>query len=342
VQEIPAELATVTQLRLLRRRPAAGQTPVATLLYHGNKYTDLWQVAATEPMPDLSPGKQARYDGIRTCLRCRLRRERPWEQAPATGRRVCPECAEAEAQASWWRTRALARAAATSWAAGVVADPSVVLLCLRSLGPASLAGWVHAESSAGEVLLSAKLRHNERDFDRGGWRPDTWTAEVLSVRRIANEIRALVGRRLVSWSAHATGPHGLVWNMRSLLGEELPLAVTPGPIGWNPGAVGDELGSWYSEWLGVRRITSGSWRWERQTVHHTLPEATDPDPNPPAAVARMRELLGLMAADDHPAGPPTCRELLPGGREVCGASGPVVAAAVRTHGMCLTCQDGAR
>jgi hypothetical protein len=325
VGEIPAELATVTQLRLLRRRPAAGQTPVATLLYHGNKYTDLWQVAATEPMPDLSPSRRARYEAVRTCLRCGLRRERPWKPAPETDRRVCPPCAEAEAEASWWRARNLARAGAVAWAVEVLADPAVVLFHEQSVAILTLG--VRVVDVAGAVLLDATVRHNERD----GLGP--CPAGAVSIRDVANQVRALAGRRLIVWSEHRYGPHSLVWNMRTLLGEELDLAVNRPADPWGPS---DELGVRYAEWLGVRD-GSGSWRYDRRILYPPLPPAQATPPDPAAAVTRMRELLGLMAVDDHPAGPPTCHGLLPGGRTVCGASGALAVGAIRSHGVCREC-----
>lgn len=301
--EVPAGLATRTALRQQRRRPAPGQEPAATLLYYGNQYVPLYAIDGTEQLPPLSPGRKARYEAIRTCWRCRLRRDQPWEPAPGTKQRLCPDCAEAEAEASWWQNRNQARAAAAAWAAGVLADPDAVLLhCVRDGTDLTLTAYAILPADrdhlpAGTVVLDAKLGHEDAE----------------DVRAVADQIRALADRRIVPWTHWPTGPDVLAWAIETHLGAAPDLHVKRGPYTWKPGSSGDELGLWYAEWLGVR-AGDGSWRYDRNIRSQVL-SAVDPK----AAVERMYELLRYMAVDDHPAGPPRCPGLIPGTRDVCGA-----------------------
>ncbi|MFY1669523.1 hypothetical protein ACN27G_06145 [Plantactinospora sp. WMMB334] len=336
--EIPDGLATVTQLRLQRRRPAPGQRPAAELLYYGNSYTELWTVAETEQLPALSPGQQTAYDAARRCARCGEQRDQPVPRDHLSGRRVCAPCGEAEAEMSWWVWRHQARAAAVAWAAGVLADPHAVLVHERGVGHL-LFGAFALVPATGQVLLDApRIRYNDRDYAASTMRPESWNDPrgTVGIVDIADQVRSLAGRRLIVWTGSFTGRGlgSLIWNMRWELGEDLESALTPAdrPHRWVPGVTGDELGDWYADWLSVRR-PAGSWRYGRDVQAVPLPDQPD---GPGGAVAHMLTLLRCMAVDDHPAGPPTCPGLRPGGREVCGAGGPLV------DGLCRSCQGPLR
>lgn len=328
--EIPEHLATVTMLRRMRRRLDPGQQPVASLIYYGNCYTELYEIAASVELPPRSPGRQAAYIAARTCARCGAVRDTPWPTAPVpctTGRRLCAECAEGEAESSWWEWRHQARAAAVAWAQEVSTDPATVLF--HADETALLTVDVYAvDLATGEVLIDARIRHDERDYqETPTWRPDSWDDTTVSIRDVADQVRALAGRRLIDWYAYYKGPRPLVWNMKTLLGEDVPLAIARRPYTWEPGVTGDDMGNWYSDWLSVR-ARDGSWRYDRWITHHDLPAGAQV---PADVVAHMRQLLHLMAVDDHPAGPPTCPALLDGGRQVCGTPGPLI------EGMCRAC-----
>lgn len=335
VGEIPDHLATVTMLRLQRRHPAPGQPAAASLLYAGNKYTELYDIAGTEQMPALSPGQQVAYAAARTCARCREQRETPWPRDALTGRRVCDPCGEAEAESSWRAERLAARQAAVAWAREVLADPAAVLIHCKGTG-LLLFGAHAVELATGTVLLDApRVWHNERDYPATSlWRPSTWDDTTVGIADIADQVRALGGRRLIAWSGNSSA-HTLGWNMRTLLGEDLEqsLAVVRRPLRWAPDVTGDEVAPWYAGWIGQRhepRAGGGRWRQYRDVRHQDLPF---PAGNPDVAgeAAHMLVLLDRMAVDDHPAGPPACPALDPGGREICGSTELIEGRLCRRH-----------
>ena len=334
--QIPDGLATKTMLTESRRRPAPGQAPAATLFYHGNQHAPLYRIDATVEMPPPS----ARYVAARTCARCRATRATPWPVAPApatSGRRLCVDCAEAEAEASWWRMRHRARAAAVAWAQSVIADPMAVLVHSISVGQLVL-GLYAVELATGELLLHERIRHNERDYPPGsGYRPPSWSDPgVVGIRDVAEQVQALTRRRLVTWSASRTGLSLITWNMWTGLGEDLGqgLAVQPCLSTWSPGApAGDEIGTWYADWHGTRD-RDGSWRYDRSVRWHDLPWASGADQSPDmtAQVTEVRRRLQLIATDDHPTGEPDCPALLPRSRRVCARLVPLT-----STGVCPDC-----
>ncbi|GAB3856688.1 hypothetical protein GCM10029963_53480 [Micromonospora andamanensis] len=157
VAEIPDHLATVTMLRRLRRRPAEGQEPAATLFYHGNKHTDLYEIAASQELPALSPGRQAAWTAARTCARCQATRTNPLAHIDR-GRRLCAGCVVTErtaaARPSWLRLRA----AAVQWARDVLDHPDTVLIAAYGLTDWGAPYHVHAMTPDKEVLVDVVAR----------------------------------------------------------------------------------------------------------------------------------------------------------------------------------------
>ncbi|MFI6759394.1 hypothetical protein ACIBF5_09660 [Micromonospora sp. NPDC050417] len=315
--EIPEHLATVTMLGQQHRRLADGQACVAYLLYSlGNHYTPLYRVVDAVTLPPLSPGRQARYDEVRLCARCRAHKATPWPRDHTTRRRVCPWCAEAEAKSSWLAERNQARAAAVKWATEVI-DAGAVLIHEEQAPGAS---WTVAAADVvtGAELVDAWILPHWATLQE---HPEAVTGDGPElIGDVAPRLKSLTGRRLIAWGA------GHVKRLRSALtgiGEQdiLPL-VRPGEATWTPDqAPGDELGVWYAEWLGVR-AREASWRYDRTVRQHAVPcPAGDPAL---CIVAAELRLLHLIAADDHPAGPVTCPTLLPGTRTICGAPGPLL------------------
>ncbi|WP_433379474.1 hypothetical protein [Streptosporangium sp. CA-115845] len=88
-----AQLATATMLRHLRRRPAAGQQPLA--VYPTRKgYAPLFAVADSAELPPLPPARHAAWELARTCARCGTRGQRPLGKARQDGQRYCEACQE--------------------------------------------------------------------------------------------------------------------------------------------------------------------------------------------------------------------------------------------------------
>lgn len=304
--EVPDHLATVTMLRLTRRRPAPDQLPAATLLYHGNKYTELYEIAGTEQLPPLPPRRQAAWTAARTCARCADTSLAPWP--PRRGRRLrrlCPHCDQAEgiaaARPSWLRLRA----AATAWARGVLADPDTVILAAYHHDRGG--GYplhVRAETPlTGEVLVDVVAQSHQPSIRR------VLAPGAVVVDELVPHLMPLVGRRLV----HAIRSHQGVYTHGGPLDELDSMSaywwIRDPSIRQRPG---DAIGQRWTDWH-ARPAAGTVWPGRDGLASQDLPANDAAE-----LAAQIRVGLALMAADAHPDGPATCPWLPPTGLTACG------------------------
>ncbi len=319
VGEIPEHLATATMLRRQRRRLADGQPAVASLLYRGNKYTSLYELAASVPLPALSPKRQASWTGARTCARCQATSDTPWP-TPNDDRRLCLGCTRAErlaaARPSWLRLRA----AAVTWASEVLANPDSVILA------AYQHGWgypmqVRAENLAGEVLVDVRVV-SSHPSSRTVLTPGAINADL-----VVPHLMPLVGRRLIHTVRSRRGGFADWVTPLDRLEDMTRIWHHPGlrdpAVRERPE---DAFGPRWTDWH-ARTWSNGEGIYHAHHGRHGLATVELPGDTAAELTARTRAGLAVMATDTHPDGPPTCPWLPPTGRTPCGAdTGP--------HGLC--------
>lgn len=288
--ELPAtQLATVTMLRRARRRLADEQMPIAS--YPVQKgYAPLYAVADTVPLPALSPKRQAARDIARTCTRCGARRgdaDEPFTRWHRDGQRYCEPCQEPAAEEWWTDQRAEGRRVAAAWAAGVLADPNVVLIHAHGSADSMT---LRAETLDGQVLVEGHL------FNRrvpGWWSPES-KAGVIRPADIVDPMRDLAGRRLITWYR---GPV-----QRGELSRAMAEAAAPETFTFTVAAT-DEFGPHWDEWIAERNTRSlfhGAYNMLRSQPEPVTEDWTD---RPAAVVAHMRQALTTMAAPASAPGP---------------------------------------
>lgn len=152
---LPVEhLASRTMLRVERRRqPARGQRPIAE--YRLRRGTaDLYAVADTKPMPQLSDTRADAWTRARTCHRCSKPAPRPFP-THTDGGRYCSPCREQIAVDHWTEQSRAAQDETALWARAVLDDPAAVLI-------AHDGSWkirrIRAETIAGTVIADVRVR----------------------------------------------------------------------------------------------------------------------------------------------------------------------------------------
>ena len=273
--DLPAlQLATTTMLGRGRRRPAAGQQPIASYLVRGPKcgYRPLFAVADSVALKALSAERHAEYEKARTCARCQVRQAdpfaRPYAEAPDGARycRACWEPAMRELRVATWTA---ARQECTAWAKDVLGDPTALLV----VSTAALASQLRVETVAGQVLISTLVMPQLDTFD---WeymaatdRPsrDAYTEPA----DLAPQLQALAGRRLISAAGTLQLLNGL---MRHDLAE--PLQVRDGDV-------------FHDRWAAWQAGPSGR---PRRPDEIALPN------DAAACMALIRSGLEAMAAED--------------------------------------------
>jgi hypothetical protein len=353
--DLPADrLATVTMLKRMRRRLAEGQQPVASYLSTSQRYSPLYEVAASVELPPLTPGQQARRAVARTCWRCGVTRDDPFPCYYHGGkeqRRLCEDCRRRERLAECMPSWLAGRLAASAWAREVLADPQTVLIHVQRLGPDSRSGWpfrIRAAAVDGTVLLG-------EDVCRV-WLPpncpERKPGQVLAVD-IADKVRALLDRRLVAWGNGS--PLRDLFHDLAQSGEHHDLhrrgvrciCDTPGLLRWHAGTVaqGDDFGERYTSWR-MQRLAGNFW-----PGSDGLARQRPPDQTAAQILDLMPDYLRRMADDDHPDGPAVCPVLpvrsrdpdAPPGIEPCGAAliGPRPGARSDAAGRCAGHTPGA-
>jgi hypothetical protein len=318
--EIPDTLATVTRLRLMRRRLAPGQAPAATLLYQppaavGPQYTPLYEIAATVQLPPLPPVQQARWVAARTCNRCGTLGQAPLPVLD-DGRRRCSGCLEAEACAGWWQRQNVRRLQGSAWAREVLADPAAVLVAEHNKewdAPLQVAFRRPGMPPFLAAVLPYRLRERASEF------PDAAAADVYR-----GEIEQLGQARRIGWTEHplyrlTEQTHWYEWGW---------------PVSLRVDAA-DTVLERYSAWLGDRPAGlsyresyllaghgggRGDYRWVDRLTANSAGEITN----------QMHNILQRMAADAHPAGPLTCPTIGTASTTPCGDP------AVLEHGLCAS------
>lgn len=292
--DLPAEqLATLTMLKRRRRRLAEEQEPIASYLMMRG-YAPLYAVADTIALPVLSETRQARRDAVRTCARCRGRRgdaDQPFPKWHHDGRRYCDPCQEPAAEARWHAQRAIGRQAAAEWAAGVLADPTAVLI--RSRGAE---GNVHlrAETLDGEIIVNAQLYRGKSP----SWWPPEDRVRCVPPADVVDQFRALQGRRLIIWRDH--------WTDLGQLNQTMAPEVFPDVVALSA-AHTDELGPYWDQWIGERSPGMRSFYQNQRLHHQPQPEVDDWRDLPAALLAHMRQALTAMASPDEADEEPACR-----------------------------------
>jgi len=267
-----AGMATVTMLKRHRREPADGQKPVG-YYWTGHDYALLYTAAEAVAMPPLSPGRQRRYDHARTCAECGARALDPFERGD-DGQRYCGPCQGPVHERLWHTARAADRPVIATWAAGVLADPRVVL---GGSGHHQFYRQVQVVDLAGVVLLDAKVRYYARGIDeRVLQRPEL--ADTVSPADLVDQVAALVGRRLVTWWPSLSPDLAVEFDSE---GRGVPALVT---------AADDYLGHLYDRWVG--KVAGSSYRYQPRLAHQPPPW------EPVEQVTRMRDLLAEMATGE--------------------------------------------
>jgi hypothetical protein len=125
--EVPAELYTKTQLGQLDPPRKPGSEPVAQVLYHGNSYAPLYELAAAVEKRPCSPAQRQALDRARDlqylCRRCGAR-----ERDPLGRGRLCDRCGPV---VELWRGHDQAQQAARA----LVADAAAVAVVLATEDP---------------------------------------------------------------------------------------------------------------------------------------------------------------------------------------------------------------
>jgi hypothetical protein len=208
--DLPADLlATRTMLRTeMRREPGPKQRPIGD--YKLRKGTaDLYAVADTVPLPELSPARAAVWTAARTCGRCGKQALRPLPEHADLGR-YCSACRTAAGFERWCEQSREAQTETVEWARAVLADPAAVLI-------AGDCGWdirrLRAETVAGSVIFDVRLRGVD-DLDRLAWANDTPEkaaqrlekyADTIGATQFAPHAAALTGTRLIGWYDNDAG-----------------------------------------------------------------------------------------------------------------------------------------
>ncbi|MER7948900.1 hypothetical protein ABTY59_16080 [Streptomyces sp. NPDC096079] len=129
--DVPDGLYTKTQLAEMEPPLKPGAEPVAQVLYHGNSYAALYEVAAARPKRPATPPQRAALERARelrfVCRRCGVRDDEPLGKG-----RWCMRCSCA---VTMWEKHAQAQATARA----LVADPAAVLLVVDT-DPGELPG----------------------------------------------------------------------------------------------------------------------------------------------------------------------------------------------------------
>lgn len=299
VGDIPPHLATATMLSRLRRSVAPGQQPVASLLYRGNKYTGLYEIAASTAPRDQTPAQAARSLAARTCHRCTAVSGNPYPLNDS-GARTCPPCHRVEDAAVRAVDASRQRYASRDWARQLLlAAPGTAVIIaartVRGIPVISASGfpvWLAAvDVTTGDTLLHAVIRPHRPAPDA------TVPSDAVDLDDVAVQLQALADRRVIRWGAyplHWAYERGAVRNVPAYY-------LAP-----------DDLSYRHRCWRGHAR--------------HKVPlpdvRGTDPAEQLLAVRAEARWMLAdiwAIAADVHPDGPLTCPVLPATGVVACGA-----------------------
>lgn len=312
-------VADKTTLKALRLHLADGQQPVAQY-WTGYQYSQLFKVADAQPMPPLSPARQARWDAARTCARCGERRRDPFDLHENTGRRMCYTCLPVEREVHWYQVRNVDRAHVMRLAQELLADPNLVLWTCTDASPEGGHRWLTAAAgidTSGAVVFAGEVRVNQHQPAPSWWTiPDGFEGRGVPLADYAEQFGQLAGRRILSWQAWQ-GPLELA--VHNELGIDLPavkrdrLVAADGPPLRTSGL--DLAGLW----LGRRRTNDSCWPHSYAPVRdiEAVPVVSwgpaDSDLDLPGkaveCAAKSRHLLTLLrfiAKDCHPDGPPVC------------------------------------
>ena len=185
-----AGLASASGLRRRRLRPGDGCAPVGRF-----RGVPLWQVSDAVPV-EVSPGVAARMDAARTCAVCGVRSDVPWPLGPDRSTRFCPDHAGFAWSRRWSDDHGKAMDACRRWAAGLVADPSTVVVVF-DVEPGGGPGRLVVVALRGAVLVdeAVSLLQVGGRYQLGRVEGGSALVDVEWVDRMAS---VLVGRTLVS------------------------------------------------------------------------------------------------------------------------------------------------
>lgn len=300
---LPAEhLATRTMLKAEnRRQPAKRQRPIAEYKLHKGT-ADLYAVADTVPMSELSTARADAWIKARTCVRCEQGYPRPLPASPE-GDRYCQACHEMEARERWSNQARAVQADAAAWAREVLADPRTALLTDDQSPHDGRGRLYRAETTAGDVLADVRVRTWDT-YDDVHY-PDLWPPEKIAADK-AKSMDGTIGP--TEWKALAASiadHRFIMW--RSCWGHSSLPADLDTPI---PDT--DELSTRLALWTGWMPASRYSYwypepkfPWTYSSVHprYAGHEALRRKPRDLAAeIADMRSLLQRIA--DGPAPEP--------------------------------------
>lgn len=298
--DLPADrLATRTMLARRRRRPADGQEPVASY-WTGHEYVPLYEIASTVELPPLTGKRAEAYAWARLCARCPAVSDEGPHRATADGRRLCGGCHVAEAKVEWAVRHNRDRPLSVAWAAEVLADERTVLVAASKPGKWDRTFDVAAITAAGDEVVSVQLRPRTiaDRTDLGG--------VTIAELHDSGVLDRLADSRLIGWNYGALYDVDRDWAAHRGDWNRFRLPINPDR---------DWFSEQYGRWIGDRAGSWGTAAYVSGWYAHPL----QPEAEPRVLVEEVRKRLQRMAADDHPAGPPSCPVLPPTGLEPCGA-----------------------
>jgi hypothetical protein len=284
-----------TRSGLDRRRLqlAEGQEAVGSV-WSVRTWVPVYAVAAAVPKPALSPAREARYQLVRTCSRCKDRNQDPWPVCWPTGRRTCMTCMPILRETEQRRLANIARRAAVAHATMLLADPQLAI-AVEIRGDV-VEPWytLVAVDGAGDELATVRVARKYARDD------EVDPAGAVRLSAIAGAIDELSSRRLVAW-----------WHDLVLVSTWQEEAGRPGPAlvaeraTYASGRLvdhGGDLAQLARSWLGRND--------HRPLQLEDVAAFTDAERlavGGPHHVARARLLvLQRIAADRHPDGKPWC------------------------------------
>lgn len=297
---LPVEhLASRTMLRTeQRRQPAPGQKPIAE--YRLRRGTaDLYAVADTKPMPQLSDNRADAWTRARTCHRCSKPGPRPFP-SHADGGRYCSACREQLAVDRWTEQSRAAQDDAALWARAVLDDPAAILITHDR-------EWkirrIRAETVAGTVIADVRVRTFD-DLGMLAYHSDGPTeiadreaayAGSIGPAGYAETAPALAVSRIIGWdyNCRQTG-HGMTHVADIALDDvvEDRLALWSGVS--SPHRFGDYFQSPRIPWSWTPRT------YPPYSAHLELRSRKGDDVDLGAELRHLRTLIHLMAEQEPP------------------------------------------
>ncbi len=289
----------------------------------GYQYAPLFKRTDCEPLPPLSPKRQAAWDGARTWVRCGEKSKDPlskhWrfyagEGDERIGKPMCWTCPRIEDEVQWKAQANVDRAEAVAWAAWLLSDPATVVLLERHKPAPSFevrpSFEVFAMTVGGQVLLDETVQ----DLSEPGWHDTIPPGAGVPVAEIAARALEIGSRPVLTWDTDRC--QTLQRNMRDLPGRSgfavMPVQYLGTDAVWRNHASAEQL---VRRWVAAPAYQN---RWEvvgyrgwfapSRAAQELLGSAADGSSLAEDALTILA-LLSLVRADKHPAGQRICPQV---------------------------------